>query len=429
MLSLIFNPVLIKEDLTMSIPSDVTIFLVAPNVSEQMGGEGMKALQIFQELKKLHPNTIQVTHERTEAEIVNQLKLPDVLFVRDDAKAIFLWRSKALQWFVNIWFCQSAIKLIENYVKEKGLNPAKVIVHQTEPNSPVMPRVIARSFYNVFGPINGNIYYPKMFRQHEVLSAKLRRIFHIPFQKINRLFFRGATKADLLLIAGGDRTWSSMRIGGVPEAKMVECLDCGVKDDILNRPRVQHQGQNMRFVHFGRLVFHKGTALIIESLAHTQHPITLDVVGRGPELAHCKALAKQLNVEDRVHFLDWYPQHSDLLDSFTHYRGFILPSIEDANGIVVQEGMALGLPGICLDWGGPQLLVEEGVTGYLIKPTSREFIVTQMAQHLDRLAMDGELAEKMSIKARAKAEEWRWSKVMAEWITHYQKIIASRSLS
>jgi hypothetical protein len=38
------------------------------------------------------------------------------------------------------------------------------------------------------------------------------------------------------------------------------------------------------------------------------------------------------------------------------------------------------------------------------------------------------LAEKMSINARTKAEQWRWSEVMNEWISHYQKILASRSL-
>lgn len=405
------------------IASDVTIFLIAPNVSEQLGGEAMKALQIFQELKKVHPNTIQITHERNEAEIMDRLQLSDVLFVRDDSVAVFLWRSQVFQWFVNIWFCKTAIKLVEHYVTEHQLDPSKVIIHQTEPNSPVMPRVLSKQYRNVFGPINGNIYYPEMFRDHEVISAKLRRIFHMPFQQLNRIFFRSATKADLLLIAGGERTRQSMLAGGSKPDIMVDCVDCGVKDEILNRSRVQHSGHNVRFVHFGRLVFHKGTALIIESLVKTKQPIILDIVGKGPELAHCEALARDLGVEDRTNFLGWYQEHSQLLDSFAQYRGFILPSIEDANGIVVQEGMALGLPAICLDWGGPQLLVEHGVTGYLIKPTSRDFITDRIAEYMDTLAADGELAERMSIAGRAKAEQWRWSEVMHEWCGYYAKLL------
>lgn len=405
------------------INDDVTIFLVAPNVSEQLGGEAMKALQIFQELKKIHPNTLQITHERNEEEIVHRLQLPDVFFIRDDKTALFLWHSKMFQWFVNIWFCKAAIRFIEDYVAKHQLDPNKVIVHQTEPNSPVMPRVISKRYYNVFGPINGNIYYPKLFRHREVFSAKLRRILHIPFQHLNRFLFRGATKADLLFIAGGDRTRDSMLVGGAKPQQMVDCVDCGVKDEILNHDRVQHQGNNFKFVHFGRLVFHKGTALIIESLAKTKQPIVLDIVGKGPELAYCQQLAEELGVADRVNFLGWYESHRDLLNSFSQYRGFILPSIEDANGIVVQEGMALGLPAICLDWGGPQLLVDHGVTGYLIQPTSKALITDKIAEYVDTLAVDGELAERMSIAAREQAERWRWSSVMQEWITHYAGIL------
>ena len=43
---------------------DSLLILVAPNVSEQMGGEAIKALHIFQEMSAIHANTLLVTHER-----------------------------------------------------------------------------------------------------------------------------------------------------------------------------------------------------------------------------------------------------------------------------------------------------------------------------------------------------------------------------
>ncbi len=405
------------------ISDEVTVFLIAPNVSEQLGGEAMKALQISQQLKRIHQNTIQITHERNEIEIRDHLKLDDVLFVKDDWITIFLWKSLAFQWLVDAWFSQKAIAIAEDYVRKNKLDPRKVIVHQTEPNSPVIPRTISKNFYNVFGPINGNIYYPEIFRTKETFNTKLRRILHIPFQKLNSLFFRAAAKADLLFIAGGERTKSSMIAGGARPEKMIDCLDCGIKDEILNRPRVEHQGENFKFIHFGRLVFHKCTFLIIESLVKTKNKISLDIVGRGPELEPCKALAKELGVEDRVNFLGWYANHDELLDSLKNFRGFILPSIEDANGIVVQEVMALGLPAICLDWGGPQLLVEHGVTGYLIEPKNQEFITNQIAKYLDELAVNGDLAEKMSLASRERAQNWRWSSVINEWTRYYKKLL------
>ena len=46
----------------------------------------------------------------------------------------------------------------------------------------------------------------------------------------------------------------------------------------------------------------------------------------------------------------------------------------------LQQAMALGLPAICMDWGGPQLLVEHEKTGYLIEPTTVEQITDKMAR-------------------------------------------------
>jgi len=405
----------------------LTILLVAPNVSEQMGGEAIKALQIFQELRKLHPNTIQITHARNERELNDRLKLNNVYYVRDNWVALFLWNSVILRWFLNFWFCRRAVKLAEQIVDEQNLPADRVILHQTEPNSPVLPRIVSRKLVNVFGPINGDIHYPKAFRRHENLKDKLRRILHAPVQRINRVLFRGIAKADLVLLAGGERTRNSLLRAGCRPERMVSCIDCGVKDAILDRPRVQHLGENYRFIHFGRLVFQKGTFLIIESLRKTKHKVCLDIVGKGPELDHCQRLVRELGLENRVRFLGWYTNHAELLDSFKYYRGVVFPSFQDANGIVVQEAMAVGLPTICLDWGGPQLLIDNEKTGFLIEPLSKDYITDKMASCLDQLGQDGVLAENMSKLAREEAESWRWSNVMKEWMVLYAELRNGRN--
>ena len=55
--------------------ANLLLILIAPNVSEQMGGEAIKALQSFQELKKLHPDTLQITHARNRAEVARNIIL------------------------------------------------------------------------------------------------------------------------------------------------------------------------------------------------------------------------------------------------------------------------------------------------------------------------------------------------------------------
>ena len=156
------------------------IILVAPNVSEQMGGEAMKALQIFREFKKSHDNVVQITHERTRDELSRRLKLQGVYYVKDTWLAKLLWRSRVFLWFLTPWFSWKAVKLAESIASTVAPSDAVTIVHQSEPNSPVAPRFLSKKYFNAFGPINGNIYYPSIFRQNESASAKLRRILHRP---------------------------------------------------------------------------------------------------------------------------------------------------------------------------------------------------------------------------------------------------------
>jgi glycosyltransferase involved in cell wall biosynthesis len=395
------------------------IILIAPNVSEQKGGEGIKALQIFRELSKAHPNAVQITHARNRAELTDRLGLPGVEFVADTPLMVLLWKTVVLRWLIDPLFFRKAVALAESVAARRGKGKREVIIHQTEPNSPVIWRSLSRRHANVFGPINGNIYYPAAFRRHETATARLRRRLHFPLQWLNSLLPRGLKAADLIFYAGGERSRISLLAAGCSERTLLSTLDCGIPEELLARPRIQHQGTNHRFVHYGRLMFHKGTALVIESLTKTNTPVSLDIIGRGPELQSCQRLVKELRLEGRVRFLDWYPNRDDLFGALSQYRGVVLPTIEDANGIVVQEAMTLGLPPICLDWGGPQLLIEHGVSGFLVPPADRTAIVSTLAAHMDRLSLDPGLAESMSRSSRERATTWRWPTLIQDWLRAY----------
>lgn len=321
--------------------------------------------------------------------------------------------------FVDVWFSAKAVKLAEQMATLRGAADRSTVIHQTEPNSPVTIRRLSKVCLNVFGPINGNIYYPELFRQSETFRTFLRRRLHMPIQRLSAVIFRRNKRADLVLAAGGDRTVTSLIAAGYPREIIKETIDCGVRDDVLDQLRITHQHQNFHFVHYGRLVFHKGTVLAIESLKQSDDRVRLDIIGTGPELENCRQLVQRVGLGERVRFLGWFQSHQELLASLRKYRGVVLPSFEDANGIVVQEALAMGLPPICLKWGGPQLLVEHGKSGFLIDPTSKADILAKIAAAFDKLSCDPELAESMSIAGKARAETWRWSKVASEWIAGY----------
>ncbi len=395
------------------------VILVAPNVSEQMGGEAIKALQIYLELAKQGVKVHQVTHVRVKAELDKKFPEMSVTYVPDTGLEKALYRSPLFEQTLNRAFLKAGLKVVEEMLT---WNP-RAVVHLTSPVSPILRYPSLPSSHVVIGPINGNIHYPPGFLHRETRSYKVRRWLHGLMQARNRVLPDGKRQAAALLVAGGKRTYDSLRAGGCTENQLVDSIDSGVQDRLALLPRITHTGVNPRFYHNGRLVEHKGTDLIIKALALTKLPIELTIIGRGPELPKMRALVKEMALDNRVIFIEWVANHEDLAEMLRQYRAFVFPSLAEANGIVVQEAMVQGLPVIACDWGGPSLLVTPE-TGFLIPPRDEEFVIEELAAKMDQLAQDGELAERMSIAARKRAldKHFIWSDIIKEWRTVYARI-------
>jgi len=81
------------------------------------------------------------------------------------------------------------------------------------------------------------------------------------------------------------------------------------------------------------------------------------------------ALARELGIEDAVHFLG---ESDDVPGVLAALDVLLVPSWEEAFGRVVVEGMAMGLPVLATATGGPPELVRAGVNGELLAPQDPE---------------------------------------------------------
>lgn len=402
-------------------PDSPLVILIAPNVSTQMGGEAIKALQIYESLVARGYRVHQVTHARVREEMSRTHPDMAVSYVEESAADGFTWRVKPLRWLGTPDFMRRAAAVAQALVDR---HPGSV-VHYTSPVSPVLPLFPIRGAKVIVGPLNGNIHHPPAFRGRESTSERLRRATLGPSQLVHRSFFSGKQKADVLLVAGGSRTAESLRMAGCRPEQMRDTLDSGIPDALREKPLVEHRGANFRFVHNGRLVPHKGTDLVIRAVARTENPVELDIIGRGPTLEGLKKLAAELEprLKGRVHFIDWFKDHEEMHRAIRQYRAFVFPSLAEANGIVVQEAMMVGLPVICADWGGPSLLVTPE-TGIALPPSSEEGLIDGLAAAMDRLGADGELADRMARAGRRVALErgFSWSDLIEHWISIYREL-------
>jgi glycosyltransferase involved in cell wall biosynthesis len=136
-----------------------------------------------------------------------------------------------------------------------------------------------------------------------------------------------------------------------------------------------------------------------------------------------------LALRDRVKFVDWI-DHASLPETLRSYRALVSPALTEANGIAVQEAMVLGLPVIALNWGGPSLLITDE-SGILIEPRNEDYVIDELAQAMDVLAEDGDLAGRMSAAGRQRAidQGFAWPAIISQWADVYQRISGHHALS
>ncbi len=144
----------------------------------------------------------------------------------------------------------------------------------------------------------------------------------------------------------------------------------------------------------------------------------LVVAGDGPERAGLEALARTLQIAERVEFVGSQSQ-AQVAAWMQRARLFVLPSLEEALGIVLLEALVSGTPCVATRVGGiPEVVTSE--VGRVVPPSNPE----ALAAALGELLTDAELWRTMSARARPYVLQnlWTWKKVAARLVTIYQAV-------
>ncbi len=112
----------------------------------------------------------------------------------------------------------------------------------------------------------------------------------------------------------------------------------------------------------------KNVSLLLRAFARVraQHPdLRLVLVGEEPGSA-LRDLAASLGLGEDVLTFGGIVSDDDLLQLYQGAELFVLPSRQEGLGIVMLEAMACGTPVVATRCGGPEGIVRDGETGYLV---------------------------------------------------------------
>ncbi len=138
---------------------------------------------------------------------------------------------------------------------------------------------------------------------------------------------------------------------------------------IINKPTFKtiKKDYQKRFLFIGRLSKVKNIEILI-GIFNELDDYTLTIIGTGEDEEYLKSISKSNSI-----FLGAI-ENKDIKDKFQENDIFILPSMSEPWGLVVEEALYFGLPVIVSKNCGSVELVENDVNGYVVNPTDKNDI-------------------------------------------------------
>ena len=144
------------------------------------------------------------------------------------------------------------------------------------------------------------------------------------------------------------------------------------------------------------------------------------VIGDGPERGELEALARRLEVADRVDFLGQLAP-AQALERARRCTLFVMPSTDEAFGVAYVEAMAAGIPAIgCRGEPGPEEIAAAG-DGFLLVPPGD---IERLTQRIDELLSDPQRLREAGARARATvASSFTWERCGEETLAAYRQAL------
>lgn len=167
-------------------------------------------------------------------------------------------------------------------------------------------------------------------------------------------------------------------------------------DEIYTKLSQDSNTYDYDLIYVGRLTYQKNPQRLLRlcaRLKESKPDLKVAIVGTGELEEELKALCKELNLEDTVHFLGFQPNPIKMVACS---KAMILTSRWEGTPMCALEAMALGTPVVSTPSDGMKDLLTDGVSGYLTESDE------QMAVDLLKIFTQPEHRQLLAENARKK---------------------------
>ena len=399
----------------------------------------MLPLHYFRILRSRQIETWLVVHSRTQAEL-------EAMFPEDCDRMHFVpdtWVHRLLNnvsgflpprigaptigLLSHLYTQQMQRRIVRRLVSEHQID----VVHEPTPVSAKFPSLMFGLGAPVaMGPLNTAVKFPPAFRrsrQNPTIDI-LIAIGHQFVDFFNRLL-PGKIQAETLMVAN-DCTKQALPSG--VQGRIIELVENGVDFSVWRSDSTASKSPNqpVHFVFLGRLADWKAVDLLLEAFVPvaSKTDAILEIIGDGEMRAELEAQTARLGLGDRAVFSGWLSQEQCAI-KLQQANALVLPSLREPGGSVVMEAMAVGLPVIATNWGGPIDYID-ATCGILVEPSSKEGFVKGLTEAMLKLTESPELRQSMGSAGYLRVREhFDWERKVDRMIEIYQQTIDNSSSS
>jgi glycosyltransferase involved in cell wall biosynthesis len=204
-----------------------------------------------------------------------------------------------------------------------------------------------------------------------------------------------------LCIATNRKSRGQLLAAGVPRENVLEAPQ--IHEARAFASKIAADGRSARLPHplvlyVGALIERKGVQLLLEAFRRVaqMHPTAhLRFVGEGPLRAQLERRVAEWGLTERIEltgFIDYAQIHLQ----YAQADLFVLPTLEDAFGVVVVEALSAGVPVICSPFAGAADYLQDGESGFIVDPEDTR----RLAERIGMLLSDARLRERMARRGR-----------------------------
>jgi glycosyltransferase involved in cell wall biosynthesis len=309
-------------------------------------------------------------------------------------------------WTRMMWWQRRLLPFVRALHEREHFN----IIHQTTYHTFRIPfrAAMALDIPAVWGPMAGGENVPKGFERylgHARMAETLR-------PALNKIWLRSPAVQSALRRADALMVSNQTTLSYLPEfcREKSVIVPPNALREIPSPPDPTRRSHSvLRLFFAGNCVGTRVLPLVMSAMREVAAdcPTVLTIAGKGPALEYWKCEAARLGVQ--VKFTG-HVNRSELGELYAAADVFVFPALRDSGGSGLLEAMSLGLPVICVDWGGPAEMVDQN-TGIKLPVSDPAQMVRNFADQFRRLGRDPELARRIgqagAIRART---EYTWDK-------------------